>query len=37
MEFFRNSRVPAKPYGFSGSNYHNQRGPQLAKFFSMAS
>jgi len=35
MEFFRNSRIPDKPYGFSGNNYSNQKGPQLAKFFNM--
>eukprot|EP00939_MAST-03C_sp_MAST-3C-sp1_P003886 g3886.t1 len=33
MEFFRNSRVPAKPYGFSGNNYAEQTGPKLAKYF----
>ena len=33
MEFFHNSRLPDKPYGFSGNNYSNQQGPQLAKFF----
>ena len=35
MEFFHNSKLPDHPYGFSGNNYSNQRGPQLAKFFDM--
>ena len=33
MEFFRNAAVPARPYGFAGSNYQGQTGPKLAKYF----
>jgi len=33
MEFFQNSRTPAKPYGYSGNNYAEQKGPKLAKYF----
>lgn len=34
MEFYRNASTPAEPYGFSGNNYMNQKGPKLAKYFS---
>lgn len=33
MEFFRNTGIPEKPYGWSGNNYAEQTGPKLAKFF----
>lgn len=34
MEFFKNTKRPAKPYGYSGNNYAEQCGPKLAKYFS---
>ncbi|MFW6230605.1 MAG: 2'-deoxycytidine 5'-triphosphate deaminase domain-containing protein [Nanoarchaeota archaeon] len=33
MEFYKNTKIPDKGYGFSGNNYHKQEGPQLAKYF----
>lgn len=33
MEFYLNSRNPAKPYGYANNNYGQQTGPKLAKFF----
>jgi dCTP deaminase len=33
MEFYKNKQTPSKVYGFIGSSYHTQTGPQLAKYF----
>ena len=33
MEFFRNSEIPAAPYGSVGNNHQGQQGPKLAKYF----
>lgn len=33
MDFYKNSKIPEKPYGTANNNYQNQQGPKLAKFF----
>lgn len=33
IEFFKNSKIPSISYGENGSNYQNQQGPRLSKYF----